>query len=124
MVLPVLDSAPFLSKIGIKVVAKLNYIPAFLSGLSMVQNTVTFLQFIMEESIQAMSNSIEMLISASQISEAKILIDHLYNRYYLPFVHFNNSYGPWCPQTDEAWVTYLDHVLLMIIGLKNKVGSA
>jgi hypothetical protein len=124
MVLPVLDSSPVLSKLGIKVLAKANYIPVILSGISLVINSIAFMQFIMEEAIQAMSNSIEMLIQAKLYSDAGELIDHLYNRYYLPFVYFNNNYGPWSPFTDDAWGVYLDHVLLMIIGLKNKVGSA
>jgi hypothetical protein len=124
MVLPVLDSSPVLSKLGIKVLGRLNYIPVLLQGISLVISSIAFMQFIMEEAIQVMSNSIEMLIQAKHYAEAGEMIDHLYNRYYLPFVYFNNSYGSWSPFTDDAWGVYLDSVLLMIIGLKNKVGSA
>jgi len=123
MVLPVLDSSPVLSKLGIKVVSKLNYIPVILSGIMMVMGTVTFLQFMQQQSIQAMSHSIDMLIQANKIPEARQQIEHLYARYYLPFVDFSNNYGWLNPYTDDAWVAYADSVLLMIIGLKNKTGE-
>jgi hypothetical protein len=124
MVLDVLDSSSALSKLGIKVASKLEIIPAILSGISIVMQSVAFLQFIMEEAIQAMSHSIELLISANNLPEARILVDHLYNRYYLPFIDFHNNYHWLSPYVDDAWFVYADSVLLMIIGLKNKVGSA
>jgi hypothetical protein len=123
-ILEVLDSAPVLSKLGIKVVSKLNYIPAILGGVMMVMGTVTFLQFMQQQAIQAMSHSIDMLIQAGYTDDAKVQIEHLYSRYYLPFVDFSNNYGWMNPYTDDAWVAYADSVLLMIVGLKAKIGEA
>ncbi len=123
-VLEVLDTSPVLSKLGVKVVSKLNYIPVLLGGVMMVMGTVTFMQFMQQQAIQAMSHSIDMLIQAGYYPEAREQIDHLYTRYYLPFVDFSNNYGWLNPYTDDAWVAYADSVLLMIVGLKAKVGAS
>lgn len=123
-VLEVLDSSPVLSKLGVKVVSKLNYIPVILGGVMMVMGTVTFLQFMQQQSIQAMSHSIDMLIQANEMDMAREQIDHLYTRYYLPFVDFSNNYGWLNPYTDDSWNAYADSVLLMIVGLKAKVGAS
>lgn len=121
--LGVIDTTPLLSKVGIKVVSAMNLIPVVLSGIQMVMGTVTFLQFMQQEAIKNMSQAIERHIGANSLKEAKPLLDHLYYRYYLPFVDFSNNYGWLNPYTDDAWISYADSVLKMIIGLKNKVNE-
>ncbi len=121
--LGVIDTAPALSKIGIKVVSALNLIPVVLAGIQLVMGTVTFLQFMQQEAIKNMSMAIERHIVANRKQDARTLLDHLYYRYYLQFVDYANNYGWLNPYTDDAWDSYADSVLKMIVGLKNKVGS-
>ena len=121
--LPVIDSTPLLSKIGVKVVSSMNLIPVMLAGVQMVMSTVTFMQFMQQEAIKNMSQAVDIHIKAKRTAEAKVLINHLYYRYYLPFVDFSNTYGWLNPYTDDAWVVYSDSVLKMIIALKAQVGE-